>query len=204
MGINSNFLAFTIALGTLIAAPVGAAFAANGLEGQATTVVATEKGECCPGGGQGHGGFGLTDDQLEKLNSLKERYQASTAAKKAELKVDHTQLRDIMTRPDVDKSAALALQSKVNALRDDLSNQRLGFMLDASQIFTPEQRAKMRHRFLARSTFGGGFGGGGHRFQGHFRGHGGPGGPGGPGGFHGGGPRHTEGPIGRSPNSPTT
>lgn len=115
----------------------------------------------------------MTDDQRQKLSALKDKYQLDTAEKKALLQVTQRQLREVMTAVSVDKSAATALQAKINGLRAELSNAKLGFMLAAGDVFTPEQRAafkEMRGRH------------GHHGFGGRHGGHGGRGGNCGPGG----------------------
>lgn len=92
----------------------------------------------------------ITDEQRQKLSSLRDQFELSTAQKKAELDVDKRQLRQILHATTVDKQAALSLQSKINGLRDDLSNARLGLILAAGDVFTPEQRAEfkqMHHRW---------------------------------------------------------
>jgi len=107
--------------------------------------------------------FKLSDDQLEKLHALKAQFLASNAEKGAEVKVLKSQLFDELSKPTVDKSAVLSIQSKINNLKDELSTSRVSMMADASTIFTPEQRLAMRHRYLARSMRGGhgrAFGGG--------------------------------------------
>lgn len=143
--------------------------------------------------------FELSTEQLEKLHALKNQYSTANSAKKAELKTLKGQLRDVLTAVSVDKSQALSLQGKINAIKADLANSRVSFMADASTVFTTEQRQQMHRRALMRGMgghrhhgggggCGGGFRGGkGHHGGGHGgfhgkRGFGGPGGPGGPAG----------------------
>ena len=99
--------------------------------------------------------LGITNDQLEKLNSLKQQSEAASAPKKAELKTLFSELRDDMSKPDVDKSQLVALQQKINEVRDQLSINRVSFMADRMAVLTPDQRAKLREHMLKRSTFGG-------------------------------------------------
>jgi Spy/CpxP family protein refolding chaperone len=101
--------------------------------------------------------FELTTEQLEKLHALKNQCRTANSAKKAELKNLNGQLRDVLTAVSVDKSAALALQSKINALHADLSNSRVSLMADSSTIFTTEQREQMHRRALMRDMGGQGF-----------------------------------------------
>jgi len=105
----------------------------------------------------------ITPDQKAKLGSLRDQFKLSTADEKAELEVAHGQLRRLFSQPTVDKGAALALQNKINGLRDDLSTAKLNMMLASSDIFTPEQRE-------AFSKMRGMHGGRHHRHGGHHRG----------------------------------
>lgn len=123
----------------------------------------------CPPGFGGHGGgvmksLNLSDEQLEKLHNIRVKSKTGTAVKRAELQVLSTQLREILSAENIDKQAAFSLQSKINALRADLSNARLASMIEKSEVFTPEQRKEIRHKMLQRE---GAFGGRGHGGRGH-------------------------------------
>lgn len=127
---------------------------------------------CAPG--SMHEKLKLTSDQKDKLSSIRDQYKLATAQKKAELEVAMGQQRQLMSKATIDKSAVLALQSKINSLRDDLSNARIDMALTASAVFTPEQR-----EMFAKFGHGRGHGGPGMHKWGGYR----PGGPmGGPGG----------------------
>jgi Spy/CpxP family protein refolding chaperone len=84
----------------------------------------------------------ISQDQRNKLGSLHDQFKLSTAKEQAELEVAHNELRRLFAQPTIDKQSALALQGKINGLKDDLSTQRLNLMLASSDIFTPEQRAQ--------------------------------------------------------------
>src|ERR1700733_2692304 len=85
--------------------------------------------------------FKLTPDQREKLGSLRDQFTLSTADTKAQLEVAHNQMRRLFQQPTIDKQAVLTLQTKINGLRDDLSNAKLNMILSSADVFTPEQRA---------------------------------------------------------------
>ena len=102
-----------------------------------------------------HHGPSLSDEQLEKINTLKEAARQSTAAQKTELHALSSRMHDLMTKPDVDRAEVMALQAKVNSLRSDLSNRWLNFRLDSMAVLTPEQKQQVRHRFLMHQMFGG-------------------------------------------------
>ncbi|MBX9692233.1 MAG: Spy/CpxP family protein refolding chaperone [Cyanobacteria bacterium] len=145
-----NIAALTVAPLT-----IAAAFAAD--DSGATTVAKVPSGHC--GGGQCGGGFksklNLSDDQLERLNSLKMASREASAPKVMELKSLHSQLKDKLTKGDVNKSELLSLQSKINSLKGELANSRISFLADASAVLTADQRQQLRHGFLMRSLGGG-------------------------------------------------
>lgn len=107
----------------------------------------------------GHGGmagarFNLTDDQLEKLSAIRNKMKDAAGPKMLELSSLQRHLKDVLTKPTVDRTDALATQKKINALKNDLSDLRLSFRLDSSEIFTPEQKQQIRRKALMGS-FGG-------------------------------------------------
>jgi hypothetical protein len=124
--------------------------------------------------------MGLTDDQLSKLADIREGVREKTASQRAQLEALKYQLHKAMMQPAIDKSAAMALQSKINALHGEIANARLAGHIDAMGVFTPEQREHMRHFMLMRSAMrgmgghhghdgpcGAECGGGHHGFGGH-------------------------------------
>jgi len=125
----------------------------------------------------------LSDEQLEKIAKVKASLADATGPKKLQLKTLHRQLKDALTKENVDKSSVLNLQSQINSLRDELSNAKLNARLDTLAVLTPEQKAKLRHAALQRQALGSM---GGRMGGKHHRGHGGQ--PGFKGGHHGRGP----------------
>jgi len=101
----------------------------------------------------------LSDEQRQKLRALKDQYTLDTAMRKAQLKVQRGQLFDLLRKPKVDKQEVLALNAKLNSLRTELSDARMNFILAANDVFTPEQKEQMGHRFGMRGAFGHGKGG---------------------------------------------
>ncbi|MBX9725306.1 MAG: hypothetical protein K2X81_28135, partial [Candidatus Obscuribacterales bacterium] len=142
-------------------------------------------GECQKGGHCGGGPrMNLTDAQLEKMSSLKNKFEDSTSAEKVQLGSLFRQMKDVFSKPEVDRQQAIALQTKINTVKNDLSTARLNLHLDEIAVLTPDQREQIRHRMLEREAFGGA---GGHH-HGHW-GRGGHGGHGEHGGRPGPGPR---------------
>lgn len=106
-------------------------------------------------GGPAGARFNLTDDQLEKLSSAKNKMKDAAGPKMLELGSLQRHLKDVLTKPSVDRADAVATQKKINGLKNDLADLRLSFKLDTADIFTPEQKQQMRRRALMGS-FGGG------------------------------------------------
>ena len=86
----------------------------------------------------------LSDEQRSKLGALRDRFTLDTASKKADLQVSLRQMHELLVKPTIDKSAVLSLQAKINGLNADLSTARLNMMLASGEVFTPEQKAKMK------------------------------------------------------------
>jgi Spy/CpxP family protein refolding chaperone len=154
---------------------VGLFSSVNAADSSTTVDAGGKKGECqtghCGKGGPGKGGmfkaFGFTDDQLEKMNTLKLDYEKTAAPKKAELMTLSKELRDDMTKPGVSKSQLLQLQGKINEIKAELSNGRISLMADRMALMTDDQKTKIRSFALKRSF---GPGGGHHGGPRHFKG----------------------------------
>ena len=97
----------------------------------------------------------LSTAQLEKLSALKDKFILDTAQDKAQLKVERHELFSLLSQPTVNKEEVLALASKMNALKNKISDARVNLLLAKSDVLTPEQREKMHDRFLMRSLRGG-------------------------------------------------
>ncbi len=125
------------------------------------------KGKTCGAHHRGmQGGLDLTEAQKEKLFTMKNSLKDAIGPKKLELSKNSRDLRDLLTKPSIDKAAIKSTQGKINELRSDIANLMIAFKADFAETLTPEQRQKMRFA---------------HSFKGHhgYR-HGGPG-RGGPG-----------------------
>lgn len=144
----------------LIAAPVLAADGAtvNGAEGGPDRMTASKRLECSGSSFRHDKRFSFSDSQLEKMASLKTQFLDKTAGERSELGTLHRQMKDVLSQTQIDRSKAEAIQSKINSIKDDLSNAKLNLKLDEIAALTPEQREQMRHRMLVSEAFGGRFG----------------------------------------------
>jgi Spy/CpxP family protein refolding chaperone len=136
-----------------------------------------------PDGAECRAGMSLSDEQLEKMAALKDQYMLNTAGKKAELKALFHQMGSLLSQPAIDRQKISAVHERMTALKNDLSNARLAYIMDKAEVLTPEQRKALHHKMLMHQVIGHGrwhhhFGG----CCGHGHGHGpGPGAKPGPG-----------------------
>ena len=92
--------------------------------------------------------MGLSDEQMEKLITLKSEYAVKTAPQKAEMMSDMKQMMLLMTASSLDKSAIMSLHEKIANIKSDLCTARVNHMLSVAEVMTPKQRADMRHHML--------------------------------------------------------
>jgi Spy/CpxP family protein refolding chaperone len=167
---NKNFVKTLLITSTLVGIP---AMAAPGNLGSGVEKTQLKVGSSCAAhrefNKQGSFGkkLGLTDDQLTKIASLKDQGRVTTAPQKAQLRGLNDQLKDVLTKPELDKQQALSIESKINDLRAQLANERLEQRIDFMSILTPQQKDTLRHKMLVSEAFGGS---GGHHMRHHFGG----------------------------------
>lgn len=155
---------------------VAPAFADTQVGGVETSVATTNiaekadgKGKMCGGHHRGFkSGLDLTDAQKEKLYTMKNSLKDNLGPKKLELAKSQRELKDLLTKPSIDRSAIMSAQGKINDLKASISNLMIAFKADFAETLTAEQRQKLRFA----PSFGG------HRqFRHGGPGHGGPRGP---------------------------
>jgi Spy/CpxP family protein refolding chaperone len=125
-----------------------------------------------PGGPGSHAGcplegLGLSDDQLEKLSSIRSQYEINTAQKKAELHAKSHQMMDLLSQASVDKQKVMSLQGEINAMKSDVSNSRAAMLVDCSAVLTADQKKQLHHMMLMHGLMMGGHDKGGHHMQWH-------------------------------------
>jgi Spy/CpxP family protein refolding chaperone len=118
------------------------------------------------GPGMAHRGkadFDLTEEQQEKLQSLRADFHKETLSLRNELELKDLELRQLWTADELDEEAIIVKSEEVSDLRSRLGEKMVRHRLDAAKILTKEQRT----RFSAR-----GFRGHGPRGYGRGRGSG--------------------------------
>ncbi len=92
--------------------------------------------------------LGLSDEQMEKLVSLKSEYEVKTAPQKAELMSEMKKMALLMSASKLDKDAVMALHEKIASTKSALCTDRVNHMLSAMEVMTEKQREEIHHRML--------------------------------------------------------
>jgi len=90
------------------------------------------------------GKLGLTDQQKEQLKALRTTEREKTKAVRETLRAKRIELRTELEKPETDAAAFSKIASEIKALEAQLFDLRTEEMLQVKQIFTPEQREKMK------------------------------------------------------------
>lgn len=89
-------------------------------------------------------GLDLTAEQREKINTLREAHLKDIKPLQNQLYVKSRELKDLWLAKTPDRESILDLQKEVQALRNQLMDKLTTYRLDAWQLLTPEQQAKVR------------------------------------------------------------
>ena len=104
----------------------------------------------------------LTDEQMARLQELRESYLGDTLAWRNELVIKRFDLRDLLHNPQADVNQVLAKQREVSALESKIQERAVLNQLEMRKVLTPDQIKLLPP----------GFGFGGFRGQGMMRGRG--------------------------------
>jgi Spy/CpxP family protein refolding chaperone len=157
---NKNFIKTLLITSTLVGIP---ALAAPNTVGGGVEKTQLKLGSgCAEHQGLGKREFGkklgLSDDQLVKIAALKDQGRVTMAPQFAQLKALNDQLKDVLTKPSLDKQEALSLEGKINDLKAQVGTEKLEQRIDFMSILTPDQKETLRHKMLVSEALGG-FGG---------------------------------------------
>jgi Spy/CpxP family protein refolding chaperone len=94
------------------------------------------------------GELALTDEQYEKLFSIKKQFLNDAGPKMLALKSSERDLRDLLSQPSLDKQKVKDLQSRVNDQKAELANLKLDKKLSGLDVLTNEQRKEIRLQML--------------------------------------------------------
>lgn len=86
--------------------------------------------------------LGLTDEQTEKLKTLRQKNKEDHRKSKEEMMATKKQFRELM-KSNASREEILNSFKAMNEKKRELEQKRFEGMLDAREILTPEQRAKL-------------------------------------------------------------
>ncbi len=109
------------------------------------------------------GDLNLTQEQMQKVQALREAHWQEVAPLQNELRSKQLELRSLWMQPNPEQEKIAARQKEVNALREKIQEKATKHRLEMRQILTPDQQAKLETSyggFAAGPGFGrkGGFG----------------------------------------------
>ena len=90
-----------------------------------------------------------TPDQKAKLTSIAQSIAAEIQPTHQRFEAAHKRAHELFLQPTIDRTALEALRVEQLALVDEISKKLVTALADASDVLTPQQRAKLaqRHRF---------------------------------------------------------
>ncbi len=97
----------------------------------------------------------LSDEQTGKLKELRRNYMKETLTLGTKIKIAELELEDAMDEKQLSISAIEKKARELEALRSDLTVQRVRFLLKAGEFLTPEQFETFRSMTTRRMEMGG-------------------------------------------------
>jgi len=95
-------------------------------------------------------GLNATDEQRSKIRQIFSAAADDLRAQRESRRALHERSLEILTAPKVDAAAAEAVRQQMLAQHDQASKRMLQAMIDASQVLSAEQRAKLAERIKMR------------------------------------------------------
>ncbi|HMY54320.1 MAG TPA: periplasmic heavy metal sensor [Candidatus Obscuribacter sp.] len=117
-------------------------------------VPAMEAGRMCPSSGGCplmKGENALTDEQFEKMYSLKNAMLDKVGPKMAELSSLERQLKDVLTGASIDAKRANDLKNKITQAKSDLASIKVEHQIAMAETLTAEQRKALRQAMVKGS-----------------------------------------------------
>lgn len=114
----------------------------------------------CLGYGPGMSGWAstagpnFTEEQVEKLQSLRTKFSKETLELHNEMQLKAMELRNLWTADELDDEAILAQTKEISALRNQLQEKATRHRLDMAKVLTKEQRTQILSMRLGRRSMG--------------------------------------------------
>lgn len=87
--------------------------------------------------------IGASDEQQDKIFAIVDRTRAELRPMGREFRGMHEEVAALLTAPTIDKAAVEALRAKRIAEVDEASKKAVAAVVEAAEVLTPEQRAKL-------------------------------------------------------------
>jgi Spy/CpxP family protein refolding chaperone len=88
--------------------------------------------------------LGLTDEQVGRLHKIGVDAEKASIQSRADMELKHIELRELLRSDNPDRDAIMRKLDEINDLRGKMAKQRVGTLLDARAVLTPEQLAKVK------------------------------------------------------------
>lgn len=92
-------------------------------------------------------GVGASAEQKDKIKAILQKARETAETERGEPGNMRQQMADLLKAPTVDRAAVEALRVKRVATMDEVSKTMTTALLDAAEVLTPEQRAKLATEF---------------------------------------------------------
>jgi protein CpxP len=145
----------TASIGGRARALLLAGFAALPLLGAASIVAQAQPAPGaqmhCPGHGEGIEQrvdnmlkrANATPDQTTKVHAIVQAAKTDIEPMRAAMRDSHKQMRTLLGAPQIDAAAIETLRAKESATRDQMSRRVSAATIEAANVLTPDQRAKL-------------------------------------------------------------
>jgi Spy/CpxP family protein refolding chaperone len=99
--------------------------------------------------------LGLSREQIDKMQELRDRFYNETRDLRYEMAQKRLEMQKLFTNPKTDDATLLAKQKEMSGLRQKLQDKMAQMMIEGRKILTPEQLQKLDRTGMG---FGTGFG----------------------------------------------
>ena len=90
----------------------------------------------------------LSNDQIQKLTALHERFLKETISIRNDLALKQVELRTLWLQTNPEEGKILAKEKEINGLRAQIQERATKYLLEGRKVLTPEQQAKVTAFFM--------------------------------------------------------
>ena len=99
-------------------------------------------------------GVDATDEQEDRIWAIIDGVRAELRPMMRDFRDSRTDVLELMSAPTIDRAAAEKLRAERIAAIDEASKKMIAAALEAAEVLTPEQRAKLAENMKERRGFG--------------------------------------------------